>query len=642
MLRRSVGIALASWLASGALEVPRPLSAQAPTEVSLDKVRQAIAAAPRTRPRLLLTPAELAGLEQRVQRDPLAGRLRDRLLAVAEEMSTLPPVEHVVTGRRLLSVSRTAVARVLTQALAYRLTGEPRFLEGATREMLAAAAFPDWNPSHFLDTAEMSFALAVGYDWLHDSLTEGQRHAIRTALLEKGIGASLTHDGWVDSRSNWGQVCHAGITAAALTLMEDDPDLAARILHRSVTHVPISMASYVPDGTYPEGPGYWSYGTTYNVILIDELESALGTDFGLSLLQGFGQTASFVNHATGPSGLFFNYADGGANRGMLPPLHWFSGRFDRPDWLIYEMPILEHELRTMDAAEFAREGTRFFPLTLLWLPARTEPRPIRMDHHWLARGRIPVAMHRTSWTDPDALYVGIKAGTPQYHHGQMDTGSFVLDADGVRWAMDLGAESYHRIESRGMDLWARHQESDRWTVFRNNNFAHSTLVIGGQLQVAAGDAPILRHSEAERFPFTIVDLTPVYAGQATKAHRGIGIRDGAEVVVRDRVEGVGSQPVRWGMLTPAEVEILGPREAILRQEGKELKLRVTEPANARLEVYDTETPKAEWDSPNPGTRMIGFTVTAAGRPLDMAVVLTPGSRRDRWNQREPIEPLDRW
>ena len=32
----------------------------------------------------------------------------------------------------------------------------------------------------------------------------------------------------------------------------------------------------------------------------------------------------------------------------------------------------------------------------------------------------------------------------------MDAGSFVLDADGVRWAHDLGAENYNRIESLGM------------------------------------------------------------------------------------------------------------------------------------------------------------------------------------------------
>ena len=38
------------------------------------------------------------------------------------------------------------------------------------KELRAAAAFPDWNPSHFLDTAEMTHAFAIGYDWLYEGL----------------------------------------------------------------------------------------------------------------------------------------------------------------------------------------------------------------------------------------------------------------------------------------------------------------------------------------------------------------------------------------------------------------------------------------------------------------------------------------
>ena len=53
--------------------------------------------------------------------------------------------------------------------------------------MLAVARFSDWNPSHFLDTGEMTFALAVGYDWLYDQLGEASRAEIRKAIVEKGV-----------------------------------------------------------------------------------------------------------------------------------------------------------------------------------------------------------------------------------------------------------------------------------------------------------------------------------------------------------------------------------------------------------------------------------------------------------------------
>ena len=59
----------------------------------------------------------------------------------------------------------------------------------AVLEMKAVAAFPDWNPSHFLDVAEMTNALAIGYDWLYDDLTPTDRATIRAAIVEAGSEA---------------------------------------------------------------------------------------------------------------------------------------------------------------------------------------------------------------------------------------------------------------------------------------------------------------------------------------------------------------------------------------------------------------------------------------------------------------------
>ena len=74
----------------------------------------------------------------------------------------------MLIGPRLLTVSRTVLERVTTLALLYRLDGDPRWVARAREELLAAAGFSDWNPSHFLDVAEMCHAFAIGYDWLYD------------------------------------------------------------------------------------------------------------------------------------------------------------------------------------------------------------------------------------------------------------------------------------------------------------------------------------------------------------------------------------------------------------------------------------------------------------------------------------------
>ena len=53
--------------------------------------------------------------------------------------------------------------------------------------MLVAAKFKDWNPSHFLDTAEMTTALAIGYDWLYAVIKPADRKTIRDAIVQLGL-----------------------------------------------------------------------------------------------------------------------------------------------------------------------------------------------------------------------------------------------------------------------------------------------------------------------------------------------------------------------------------------------------------------------------------------------------------------------
>jgi len=58
---------------------------------------------------------------------------------------------------------------------------------------------------------------------------------------------------------------------------------------------------------------------------------------------------------------------------------------------------------------------------------------------------VEVAGARTSWHDDQALYLGIKAGRNGVNHANLDLGSFIFEALGERWIIDvvctLGAAS---------------------------------------------------------------------------------------------------------------------------------------------------------------------------------------------------------
>jgi hypothetical protein len=618
----------------------QPTTAANPTPDLSEHVRTRIDQAPPAHPRLFLDPEAEAHLARKLASDPTLNQARAYVFRVAEALLDVAPVERVKVGRRLLGISRTCLKRVLALSLTYRLTGDVRYADRAQAEMLAAADFTDWNPSHFLDVAEMTAALAIGYDWLYHELDPAARITIREAIIEKGLETSLEGGWWVVATNNWNQVCHGGLTLGALAVMEDAPDLAAQIIERAVANVPRSMAEYAPDGAYPEGPTYWRYGTTYNVLLIDGLTSALGTDFDLTQREGFLASSDYYLHVTGPTGTFFNYSDCGTDGGIAPAMHWFAGQRDKPSLLWFERNALKAFLSNPPKAE--GQGNRLFPMLLIWgQPLAETPQPAEI--HWKGEGTTPVAMHRSRWDDPQATYVALKGGSPGANHAHMDAGTFVMEAGGVRWASDLGAQSYHDLESQGIALWDSGQDGERWEVFRLNNASHNTLVVEGERQRVDGYAPIVAHAEEGSMPHTIVDLSPVYAGQLAAAQRGAALREDGSVLIQDEIETLAHETsIRWGMVTRADVEIRNATTAILRQGDKRLVVRVAGPAEdaISLETYETADPPHDYDAPNPGTRMLGFTTTLpASTETRWTVHLSPGAEV---GERPAVRPLAAW
>jgi hypothetical protein len=258
-------------------------------------------------PRLLGTAQDFARLKEGLKSDPQLKKWQGELADQARKvLSEAPSQYEIPDGLRLLATSRRVLQRVQTLGLLYRLDGEQRYAERAWRELETAANFKDWNPRHFLDTAEMTHAIAIGYDWLYDAWTDEQRATLRTAMVEKGIKPALKiHDErrwWATARHNWNQVCNGGIGMGALALAEAEPELAGEFLHAALQSIQLPMAEFAPDGAWAEGPGYWNYASTYNMVLLGALQTALGTDFGLSQMPGFAEAGMFPIYATGPLG----------------------------------------------------------------------------------------------------------------------------------------------------------------------------------------------------------------------------------------------------------------------------------------------------------------------------------------------------
>ena len=558
-------------------------------------------------PSLLINAEDVNLMKSKIKTDKSLAILHQVIMDESDKILSIPPVEYVKIGRRLLSVSREALRRIFYLSYAYQLTNKDQYAKRAEAEMLAVCSFQDWNPSHFLDVAEMTMAVSIGYDWIFDKLSDTSRQIISASIIENGLKPSLKEENidWVEKRiNNWNQVCNASMTFGAIVTRDKDPELAQLMLNRSLTSILRSMKVYEPDGIYPEGYGYWAYGTTFNVMFISAIEKLYGTSlFPLADKPGFMKTASYFLHMMGPIKYTFDYSDTGLKGGINPAAFWFAQRNNDASLLWNEKDFIIN-----DRSKMGKE--RFLPAAILWgVNANLDKISAPTANTFVGAGTNPVCMMRTSWTDSNAIYVGFKAGTLTAGHAHMDIGSFVMDANGERWASDFGMENYTALEAKGVDLWNQKQYSQRWKVFRLNNFSHNTLTFNDSLQRVTGYAKIDAFTVSKDRISASSDLSSIYKDQVKSVSRSISIENKEFVTVKDEIETLENPTkMRWTLLTEAKPVLLQATNTIqLSKNGKTLLIKINSSEKITLKTWSTVSPN-DFDSPNPGMTLVGFEV----------------------------------
>jgi oligo-alginate lyase len=570
-------------------------------------------------PRLFFLTSDEAALKEKLKNIADLNKVHSLILSECDKMLTLPVQQRILTGKRLLTVSREAIRRICFLSYAWRMTGDSRYASRAETEMLAMAAFSDWNPSHFLDVAEMTLALAIGYDWLYTYLPTASRTTIANAIKNKGIeettGANANQS-WMKSDNNWNQVCNAGISAGAAAVYDENPAYYQPLIDRAVTSVKIPMEVYKYNGAYPEGMGYWDYGTTFNILLIDLLQRMWGTDRNLLATEGFLKTVGFVNHMQGNATKLlsggtlksvnpqpFNFADCGTGIGVLPAMFWLAARSGDETFLFNEMKKLSFSLTESVSG---LTGNRLLPFLLIWsLPLSLGNIPVPVENTYIAQGKSAVAALRTGW-GPNDIYLAVKGGTPSSNHAHMDIGSFVMEAMDVRWAMDFGSSDYNTLETNGVDLWNMSQTSERWDVFRYNNMAHNTLTFNGNKQLVGGNCTVENLVNTSDRMSVEMNLRPLYFNDVTYYRRTASIVSGRFVEIRDEIQsGAKELTVRWNLLTQATPAKVSNKIIRLSQSTKNMFLVFEGTDSVSAKAWSTR-PSTSYEEKNSDTFFAGF------------------------------------
>lgn len=289
-------------------------------------------------PRLLFTGAEEAAVKQLIQNNRLAGELAEFLKAKADTLVITPQKPYLKDKYgNILWTSRSYVNRLGTLALAYRLYGERKYLDAANEALLWVCNYPDWDPPHYLDTAEMATAVAIAYDWLYDALPISTKDLVKKCLYERAIVRVLREyekgslGSWAKRETNWNVVCNTGMVLAALGIAEDYPKEAAVILDNAAKYMPNCLKHFAPDGVCYEGPAYWGYTTSYLTLYLKAVADNDNGKGGIAQLPGLERTALYQKRTLTPSGRLFNFGNAGADAQNSPAFFLFSRMYNQPE-----------------------------------------------------------------------------------------------------------------------------------------------------------------------------------------------------------------------------------------------------------------------------------------------------------------------
>ncbi len=170
-----------------------------------------------------------------------------------------------------------SVAEYLTDAaMAHALHSSERLAAWIRAETLSLVRRPvaDWvgptfrnhgtpEPMGHLETAHLSWAVAVALDLAADLFTDAEREEIRACLRERAIPMCRR---WLDRHhhlANWRCVLGAGAAVAAAVL-DDREEIA-----RCVADYQLSLHVFQPDGSYAESLQYSNYAA-YTLMLARE------------------------------------------------------------------------------------------------------------------------------------------------------------------------------------------------------------------------------------------------------------------------------------------------------------------------------------------------------------------------------------
>lgn len=357
--------------------------------------------------------------------------------------------------------------------------------------------------------------------------------SIRARLQKEGFENYLEGDfWWMHGNNNWNAVCQQGVLGAALAIVED-ADLLARLFMRARQFLPNFINGFADDGGCSEGPGYWTYGFGWFCALNWQLEHRTRGRF--SIFEGdakLREVSRYWGKITLSDGHVVNFADAGVQTAVSTPL---------PSWILQ---YLANRWGDEEMAAAARESCLYYQYNphgirndffnfvrrFLLCPDMSGPTPaISLRDDWLPK--LVVMVSRTRTSDGHLVELGAKGGHNDESHNHNDIGSYMLNVDGERMLVEIGAPEYVKATFG----------PERFTFNAMRSRGHSVPLINGTEQKEGRDfrSEVLRQSFSDKKAELVLDMTRAYPAEAacTRLIRNMLLdKQSGKFTVQDEIE----------------------------------------------------------------------------------------------------------
>lgn len=420
-------------------------------------------------PRVYLTQQDIDKLKEKAKKHPeLFATALSRVRAV-----TTPPTPPPAQERRVQNEVGLGIPEA---ALAYKITGDKKYLDAAKVYLDTACEYKTWGyeyskPNIDLAAGHLLYGFGWGYDLLYNDLTAAEKEKYRAKMIKQArilYAFFKPREGRMYTYSqNHTSIPVSGLAVAAYALL-DDPEMkktgeAQEWADFSRAIFDRVLATHGTDGYFYESMEYWIFSTPWLVHYMDAHYKATGEDLYKGMT-GLELSHKYVSHITLP-GAEFNFDFGDIYDGPLTRerkgdnyhRERINGKFRTNYNILYNFASRYRSGEAQGVADWLKKkgqvnAEEFW--TFIWYDDTVPSIPIEKQptaHYFKDHG---VVLWRNSWED-DATAFAFKAGPPEGHdayehikkfpdwrlssgHAHPDAGSFIIWSKGKYLTGDSG------------------------------------------------------------------------------------------------------------------------------------------------------------------------------------------------------------